>query len=213
MKSKMSSFLAGIVVALALIALPVSALASDGSLTLTIHPIKVLVNGEVFQPKDVQGNDVLVFTYDGTTYAPLRALAEAYGLEVGYDSKNNIATVNGSTQAHTASVPAPATTTATDFSSAWTVKEKPVTNYGGEKIFTAKYNGTLGTQDFKSWWKSFDSSYIQECAEQMASDELSMNPGYRITMYFDYNGSMLGTVMAESGFVYGDFRPAATWIK
>ena len=212
MKSKMTSFFAGIVTALTLVALPVSALASDGSLTLTVHPIKVLVNGEVFQPKDVNGNDVLVFTYDNTTYAPLRALAEAYGLEVGYDARNNIATVNGSTQTPVASVPAQASDTA-DFSSAWTVKEKPVTNYGNEKIFTAKYNGTLGTQEFKNWWKSFGSSYIQECAEQMASDELSMNPGYRVTMYFDYNGSMLGTVMAESGYVHGDFRPAATWIK
>lgn len=212
MKIKMSSFLAGIAAALMLVALPISALASDGSLTLTIHPIKVLVNGEVFQPKDVQGNDVLVFSYDGTTYCPLRALAEAYGLEVGYDAQNNIATVNGSTHAPAAS-PTVQVSAATDFSSAWTVKEKPVTNYGSEKIFTASYNGTLGTQDFKAWWKSFDSSTIQECAEQVAVDALELNPGYRITMYFDYNGYMLGTVVAESGYVHGNFRTAETWIK
>ena len=65
MKSRLLSFVAGVAAALLLVALPVTALASDGSLTLTIHPIKALVNGEVFQPKDVQGNDVLVFTYDG----------------------------------------------------------------------------------------------------------------------------------------------------
>lgn len=40
------------------------------------------------------GNDVMVFTYKDTTYAPLRALAEAYGLEVGYDSSRNLAAVN-----------------------------------------------------------------------------------------------------------------------
>ena len=213
MKSKLSSFLAGIVAALALMALPVSALASNGSLTLTIHPIKVLVNGEVFQPKDVQGKDVLVFTYDGTTYAPLRALAEAYGLEVGYDAEHKIATVNGSAGTPAAGTTTPATAATADFSSVWTVQEKPVTNYGNEKIFTAKYSGCLGMQDFKTWWKSLASGYIQECAEKMASDVLEMNPGYRVTMYFDYNGSMLGTVIAESGYVHGDFRPAATWIK
>ena len=208
MKSRLFSFIAGVAAALVLVALPVSALASDGSLTLTIHPIKVLVNGEVFQPKDVLGNDVLVFTYDGTTYAPLRALAEAYGLEVGYDAQNRIATVNGGAQTP-ASVPAgPA-----DFSAAWIVREKPVTNYGSEKIFTAKYNGTLGTQDFKVWWKSFDRSYIESCAEQLATDVLSDNPGYRITMYFDYNGSMLGTVMAESGYVGANFNASDAWIK
>ena len=208
MKSRLFSFIAGVAAALVLVALPVSALASDGSLTLTIHPIRVLVNGEVFQPKDVLGNDVLVFTYDGTTYAPLRALAEAYGLEVRYDAQNRIATVNGGAQTP-ASVPAgPA-----DFSAAWIVREKLVTNYGSEKIFTAKYNGTLGTQDFKVWWKSFDRSYIESCAEQLATDVLSDNPGYRITMYFDYNGSMLGTVMAESGYVGANFSAADTWIR
>ena len=210
MKGKLTSFFTGVIAALLLVFLPVSALASDGSLTLTIHPIKVLVNGEVFQPKDVQGNDVLVFTYDGTTYAPLRALAEAYGLEVGYDGKNHIATVNGSAQAP---VITPAPVSSTDFSAAWTVKEKPVTNYGSEKIFTARYNGSLGTQDFKTWWKSFDRGTIESCAEHLAADVLNDNPGCRITMYFDYNGSMLGTVMAESGYVGANFNAADTWIK
>ena len=32
-------------------------------------------------------------------------------------------------------------------------------------------------------------------------------------MYFDYNGYMLGTVVAESGYVHGNFRTAETWIK
>ena len=94
MKSKLLSFLSGMVVMLMLVGLPVTALAASGALTIEVNPIKVLVNGEVFQPKDVNGNDVMVFTYNGTTYAPLRALAEAYGLEVGYDARNNIATVD-----------------------------------------------------------------------------------------------------------------------
>lgn len=210
MKGKLFSFIAGVAATLMLVALPVSALASDGSLKLTVHPIKVLVNGEVFQPRDVRGKEVLVFTYDGTTYAPLRALAEAYGLEVGYDGKNRIATVNGSAQAP---VSTPAPVSGTDFSAAWTVKEKPVTNYGSEKIFTARYNGSLGTQDFKTWWKSFDRSTIESCAKQLGADVLSNNPGYRITMYFDYNGSMLGTVMAESGYAGANFKAADVWIK
>ena len=208
MKSRLLSFVAGVAAALLLVAMPVTALASDGSLTLTIHPIKVLVNDEVFQPKDVQGNDVLVFTYDGTTYAPLRALAEAYGLEVGYDGKNHIATVNGSAQAP---VSTPASTA--DFSSAWTIQEKPVTNYGNEKIFTASYNGSLGMQDFKTWWKALDRGCIESCAEQLAVDVLSLHPGYRITMYFDYNGSMLGTVTAESGYVRANFNASDAWIR
>ena len=133
MKCKITSFIAGMLATLMLGSITVTALAADSGLTLTAYPIKVLVNGEVFKPKDVNGNDVLVFTYNGTTYAPLRALAEAYGLEVGYDATSNTATVNHPTKA----MPS------TDFADQWTVEEKPVTNYGTEKIYTAKYNGSM----------------------------------------------------------------------
>ena len=60
---------------------------------ITVTPINIEVNGEVFQPKDANGKNVPVFAYNGTTYAPLRALAEAYGLTVGYDGTKNLATV------------------------------------------------------------------------------------------------------------------------
>lgn len=94
MRKNMLSFVFGAAVMLLLICLPATALAASGALKIEVSPIKVLVNGEVFQPKDAEGNDVMVFTCNGTTYAPLRALAEAYGLEVGYDAANHIATVN-----------------------------------------------------------------------------------------------------------------------
>lgn len=73
--------------------LTISALAISGRMTIEVDPINVMVNGEVFQPKDGLGHDVPIFVYNGTTYAPLRALAEAYGLEVGYDAEKNLATV------------------------------------------------------------------------------------------------------------------------
>ena len=56
------------------------------SRTITVSPINVMVGGKVFLPTDPNGKNVPVFVYNGTTYAPLRALAEAYGLQVGYDS-------------------------------------------------------------------------------------------------------------------------------
>ena len=145
MKGKLTSFLAGMLTVALLMTLTVSALAADGSLSLTVNPIRVLVNGEVFQPKDAQGNDALVFTYNGTTYAPLRALAEAYGLEVGYDANNKIATVNAP-ETGTATDPTPSI----DFASQWTVTEKPVSDYGSEKIFTAVYSGSMSISQFKS---------------------------------------------------------------
>lgn len=71
-----------------------SGLAKGGLIEIEVDPsIQILVNGKTFAPKDANGKDVMTFVYDGTTYAPLRALAEAYGLEVGYDTEKNMATV------------------------------------------------------------------------------------------------------------------------
>lgn len=153
MMKRVFAFLSGTIVMLLMIALPTTALAASGAIQIEVNPISVLVDGKVFQPTDAHGNDVMVFTYQGTTYAPLRALAEAYGLEIGYDAERHIATVNRPTAKGQAPI------TGTDYASferCWTVKEKPVTNYGNEKIFTVTYSGNLSMNEFKVWWKSFD---------------------------------------------------------
>lgn len=80
-----------------------------GGMTIQVDPINIQVNGQTFQPKDVNGNDVPVFAYNGTTYAPLRALAEAYGLTVGYDAAANMATVTDPKAAGTTTPAAPST--------------------------------------------------------------------------------------------------------
>lgn len=92
MKERTKGFIGGIVLSILLTSIAVPALAA--SQTINIDPISIMVNGVLFEPKDVNGNSVPVFAYAGTTYAPLRALAEAYGLEVGYDAASNMATVS-----------------------------------------------------------------------------------------------------------------------
>ena len=204
MKRKTTYFFAGVLVVALLLALSVTALASDGSFTITIHPIRVMVNGEVFQPKDANGKDVMVFTVNGTTYAPLRALAEAYGLEVGYDSVQNIATVNA---------PVTATLVHDDFASQWTIAEKPVSNYGNEKIFTAKYSGSLSMSEFKNWWKSLSAEEIAEGAEQLAAEAQRLVPCNFVTMYFSYGTYSLGSAYSRDGIESSNFTPAGVWIK
>lgn len=93
MKFKPSSFLVGALCTVLVLGIATPALAASGAFTITVNPINIEVNGEVFQPTDVNGNPVEVFEYNGTTYAPLRALAEAYGLEVGYDNEKRLAYV------------------------------------------------------------------------------------------------------------------------
>lgn len=93
MKRHFKSFLAGFLACGLLVGLGVSVLAISGRMTIEVDPINIQVNGQTFAPTDVTGKEVPVFAYQGTTYAPLRALAEAYGLTVGYDAQTNMATV------------------------------------------------------------------------------------------------------------------------
>lgn len=193
-------FLAGALAALTLILSSASALASDGSFTITVHPIDIVVNGEVFRPEDANGNSVITFTYNGTSYAPVRALAEEYGLEVGYDPVRNSATVNSPSGAD-------------GFSGQWTVAEKPVTNYGDEKIFTAKYSGSLGMSEFKEWWKSMSEDDIRRGAEALAAEYQKLVGDCRVTMYFTYGTYNLGTAHAFGDFEQSNFTAAEAWIK
>lgn len=210
MKKRFLSFAAGALTALLISATTVTALAASGAIRIEVSPISVLVDGEVFQPKDAKGNDVMVFTYNGTTYAPLRALAEAYGLEVGYDGERNIATVS---KQPAQTQPPIADTGYAGFEKQWTVKEKPVTNYGNEKIFTVTYSGDLSRSEFKAWWKSYDLSTIKEYAERMMAEVQSEVPGYIVTAYFSYGQYNLGSVHAESDFTGSNFDAAGVWIK
>jgi len=50
------------------------------------HDIKIIIDGEEIVPKDVDGTIVEPFVIDGTTYVPLRAIGEAFGKEVKWDS-------------------------------------------------------------------------------------------------------------------------------
>ena len=47
--------------------------------------IKIYINGAEIVPKDVNGNVVEPFTMNGTTYLPVRAVANALGQEVQWD--------------------------------------------------------------------------------------------------------------------------------
>ena len=140
----------------------------------------------------------------------IRALAEAYGLEVGYDGERHSATVSKQPTQTQAPI---ADTGYADFERQWTVKEKPVTHYGDEKIFTVTYSGGLSRSEFKAWWKSYDLSTIKEYAERMMAEVQSEVPGYIVTAYFSYGQYNLGSVHAESDFTGSNFDAAGVWIK
>lgn len=58
-------------------------------LTAYYNNIKLVVNGNEVTPKDGNGKVVEPFIVDGTTYLPVRAVAEALGQAVSWDGKAN----------------------------------------------------------------------------------------------------------------------------
>ena len=80
------TFLMGMVTMLLLMALSVSAFAAyNQNMTVTYDNVKINVNGTQITPTDVTGRAVEPFIYQGTTYLPVRAVAQATGYTVTWD--------------------------------------------------------------------------------------------------------------------------------
>ena len=58
------------------------------TLTAYYRDIKLSINGSLVVPKDVNGNVVDPFIVDGTTYLPVRAVAEALGENVDWEGES-----------------------------------------------------------------------------------------------------------------------------
>ena len=55
-------------------------------ITATYNSIKIVVDGKEIKPTDATGNTVEPFIYNGTTYLPVRAVANAFGKAVYWDN-------------------------------------------------------------------------------------------------------------------------------
>ena len=96
--SRWKDMLAGALVVTAVAALAVPALAATGSRTVQVDysDIKLVINGETVTPRDGQGKVVEPFTIDGTTYLPVRAVANALGMDVDWNGDTRTVILTGS---------------------------------------------------------------------------------------------------------------------
>lgn len=53
------------------------------------NDVKIVIDGIQLTPKDTNGNIIEPIIYNGTTYLPVRAIAEAIGKEVNWNSQQN----------------------------------------------------------------------------------------------------------------------------
>ena len=82
--SSTKGFVIGFLVALLVMsAVPAFALAGK---EVTIYPgVNIYIDDVLLEPKDVNGNPVEAFIYNGTTYLPVRAIGNAFGKNIAWD--------------------------------------------------------------------------------------------------------------------------------
>lgn len=105
-------FTLGVAVCLLVAVLAVPSLAESTSrqLTAVYNGIGIYVNGVKIDPRDANGNSVQPFVVDGTTYLPVRAIAEAVGYDVNYDASTQTVSLTSGTDISVAPSPSPVST-------------------------------------------------------------------------------------------------------
>lgn len=95
MKRNWKGVLCGVMATVLLLGLIGTAAATVGKMTVSIdyNNIKVTMNGTAVNLVDANGNAVEPFAINGTTYLPVRAVANSLGLDVGWDGATSTVTL------------------------------------------------------------------------------------------------------------------------
>lgn len=81
--------LAGTIAATNVMASNLEQVSLNATTGVSIYLRKDSVNSDLFVPKDVNGNEVTVFAYNGTTYLPIRAISNVFNADIKWNSIDN----------------------------------------------------------------------------------------------------------------------------
>ena len=87
---QLKGFVCGVLVTVLLLScITVFASATTRQISILSGHIRLVVDGQYVVPADAQGRVVEPFVYDGTTFVPVRAIAEALGLDVTWNGNTS----------------------------------------------------------------------------------------------------------------------------
>ena len=93
MKKRAHGLMAGVLIGTMLTGVVVFAKQTSETIHVVYDNVKILIDGKEYQPKDVNGNAVEPFIYNGTTYLPVRAIANAFDKEVDWEAQTSTVTL------------------------------------------------------------------------------------------------------------------------
>ena len=88
MKKRLQGLIAGMLIGTMLTGGAVFAVNTTTLYDVIANGIRIVVDGKKLNPTDVNGNKVEPIIYNGTTYLPVRAVANAFGKAVYWDEPN-----------------------------------------------------------------------------------------------------------------------------
>ena len=179
-KEKIKGFITGIVVMTLIFSTAITGFAASGSqsITATYNNIKLYVNQKLITPKDAAGNTVEPFIYNGTTYLPVRAVANALGQDVSWD--NSTKSVYIGTQPSTT---APTTDSMTTGEKNALAKAK---SYLDTMAFS--YTGLIKQLEFEKFSNSEATYAADNCGADGNEQAAKKAKSYMNTMSFSRDG-------------------------
>lgn len=176
--------------------------------------VKFVKDGASWRPTDSRGNEVQPITYNGTTYLPLRVIADAFNIPVSYNGKSKtISFGEGAGTSETQNVNLYAKQVKTDYSASafYDVIDKKQLVFGGHQ-----YNGAFAVTasssesyylkvDFGQKYNSMHLIIVGKANmifkvyngnKQQLTEEISLVEGEVKEVDVDLQGSQYATIFA-----------------
>ena len=220
MKRNVRSFLAGCLVTLLLSGTIGAVAAYQRQATLDYTGIKITLDGRTITPTDANGNAVEPFAISGTTYLPVRAVANAMGLNVSWDQSTQ--TVRLTTPgASTPTTTTPPTSTVPNYpaiSMGTTVGAQNALESAKQylAVMPFSYSGLIDQLEYEGYTTSEATYAVDNCGANWYEQAVKSAQSYLDVLAFSRQGlvdQLLFEGFTEDQAEYGVANSGADWYE